>query len=269
MDDPLHTNGFIRQIIDARHNDVAGFVYVTKGNRMTIGKEKSKAAYLFSLLLIMGLFHFLSNSLITIFHKIRIKLSRTFSFVSSPLVIDYARGKNIKSFEIENPNSQKFINKLRKLNPDIIVNQCQSIIKRELLQVPKIGVINRHNALLPKNRGRLTPFWVLYNEEKKTGVSIHFVEEGIDSGDIIVQKKYNIDSKDTFSSLVKKNYNIAPRAMLKALDKLEKGEKNFIPNDNELATYNTTPDFKHAIEFRKKRICRWFNVHFGFGYSTS
>jgi methionyl-tRNA formyltransferase len=45
-----------------------------------------------------------------------------------------------------------------------------------------IGVINRHNALLPKNRGRLTPFWVLYKGEKETGVSIHFIDEGIDSG---------------------------------------------------------------------------------------
>jgi hypothetical protein len=58
MDDSLYMNRFIKQIIDARHDDIAGFVHVSKGNRMTIGKDKSKAAYLFSLLLIMGLFHF-------------------------------------------------------------------------------------------------------------------------------------------------------------------------------------------------------------------
>ena len=86
-------------------------------------------------------------------------------------------GEGIKTFEIENPNSKKFLNEPRKLDPDIIINQSQSIIKEGLLQVPKIGVINRHNALLPKNRGRLTPFWVLYKGEKETGVSIHFVDE--------------------------------------------------------------------------------------------
>lgn len=261
MDDPLYTNRFIRQIIDARHDELFGFIYVSKGNRMTIGKDKSKAAYLFSLLLVMGLFQFLSNSLITILHKIRITLSKNLFFISSPLVIDYARRKNIKTFEIENPNSKKSLNILRALNPDIIINQSQSIIKKELLDIPVIGVINRHNALLPKNRGRLTPFWVLYKGEKKTGVSIHFVEEGIDSGDIIVQEKYDIDRKDTFCSLVKKNYNIAPRAMLKALCKLEEGDKDYIPNDDESATYNTIPDIGHAVKYRIKRIKAFLQFH--------
>ena len=182
MDDSLYMNRFIKQIIDARHDDIAGFVHVSKGNRMTTGKDKSKAAYLFSLLLIMGLFHFFLNSFITVLHKIRIKLSKKLSFISSPLVIDYAQSKGIKTFEVENPNSKKFLNLLRGLNPDVIINQSQSIIKEELLKIPKIGVINRHNALLPKNRGRLTPFWVLYKGEKETGVSIHFIDEGIDSG---------------------------------------------------------------------------------------
>ena len=253
MDDPLYTNRFIKQIINARYGDIAGFVQVSKGNRMTIGKDKSKAAYLFSLLLIMGMFHFFSNSFITILHKIRIKLSKKLSFIPSPLVIDYAQGKGIKTFEVENPNSKKFLNVLRELNPDVIINQSQSIIKEGLIQVPKIGVINRHNALLPKNRGRLTPFWVLYKGEKETGVSIHFIDEGIDSGEIIVQKKYKVKNNDTFNSLVKRNYEIAGKAMLEALDILESGNYSLIPNDDGCATYNTTPDLKHAWEFRIRR----------------
>ena len=253
MDDPLYTNRFIKQIIDDRHDDIAGFVYVSKGNRMTIGKGKSKAPYLFSLLLIMGTFHFISNSFITILHKIKIKLSKKLSFIASPLVIDYAQAKGIKTFEVENPNSKKFLNELRELNPDVIINQSQSIIKEGLLQVPKIGVINRHNALLPKNRGRLTPFWVLYKGEKETGVSIHFIDEGIDTGEIIVQKKYKVRNNDTFNSLVKRNYEIAGKAMLEALDILESGDYSLIPNDDECATYNTTPDVKHAWEFRIRR----------------
>ena len=173
-------------------------------------------------------------------------------------MIDYAQGKGIKTFEVENPNSKKFLNVLRELKPDVIINQSQSIIKEELLQVPKIGVINRHNALLPKNRGRLTPFWVLYKGEKETGVSIHFIDEGIDSGEIIVQKKYKVRNNDTFNSLVKRNYEIAGKAMLEALDILESGDYSLIPNDDEYATYNTTPDVKHAWEFRIRRL-PWLN----------
>ena len=258
MDDPLYTNQFIKQIIDHRHVDIAAFVYVYKGNRMTIGKEKSKAAYLFSLLLIMGLFPFISNSFSTVLHKIRIKISKKISFFPSPLVIDYARSKDIRTFETKNPNSKEFSDVLRELKPDIIINQSQSIIKEEILRVPKIGVINRHNALLPKNRGRLTPFWVLFKGERETGVTIHFVDKGIDSGNIILQKKYKVKNNDTFNSLVKRNYEIVGKTMLEALDTLESGNYFLLPNDDDLATYNSTPDLKHAWEFRKKRILRCF-----------
>ena len=113
------------------------------------------------------------------------------------------------------------MNYLDSLNIDIIINQSQSIIKKQLLKIPRIGIINRHNALLPKNRGRLTPFWVLFNKEKETGVSIHFVDEGIDSGDIIIQKKFDIENKDNFNSIVKKNYDFASIAIIEALKILE------------------------------------------------
>lgn len=256
MDDPLYINRFIRQIIDVKQNSIVGYFYVTKGNRMTIGKDKSKLTYLFSLLLIMGPIHFLLNSWKTICHKTRIILSRRLFFIASPLVVNYARAKGVKSFEVRNPNSKKSLAMLEELKPDIIINQSQSIIKQALLQIPKIGVINRHNALLPKNRGRLTPFWVLYKGEKETGVSIHFVEKSIDSGDIIVQKKYKLNKNDTFNTIVKRNYEIAGKATLEALDILESGSYSLIPNDDKYATYNTIPDMNHAWEFRKKRVLR-------------
>ena len=201
----------------------------------------------------------IDNGHVPFFFKfIHNKLSKKLLFISSPLVIDYAQGKGIKTFEVENPNSKEFLNVLRELNPDVIINQSQSIIKEGLLQVPKIGVINRHNALLPKNRGRLTPFWVLYKGEKETGVSIHFIDEGIDTGEIIVQKKYKVRNNDTFNSLVKRNYEIAGKAMLEALDILESGNYSLIPNDDGCATYNTTPDMRHAWEFRIRRL-PWLN----------
>jgi folate-dependent phosphoribosylglycinamide formyltransferase PurN len=260
MDDPLYTNNFIKQIIDDRLKDIVGFAYVSKGDRLTIGKDRSKAAYLFSLFLIMGPYHFIKNSLITLQHKVRLKLSPKIPFISNPLVIAYARERGIKTFEIKNPNNKNFLAVLNELEPDIIINQSQSILKEDLLQIPKIGVINRHNALLPKNRGRLTPFWVLYKNEKETGVSIHFVERSIDSGDIIIQKRYKVEKKDTFNSLVKRNYEIAGSAMLEALDILETGDYSLIPNDDKLATYNSTPEIKHAWEYKKRRLFRITNI---------
>ena len=131
-----------------------------------------------------------------------------------------------------------------------------------MLEIPLIGIINRHNALLPKNRGRLTPFWVLYREEEETGVSIHFIDEGIDSGDIIVQKKFPVSKTETFDTLVKKNYQVAYVVMLETIKKLDNNERDFLPNDDKFATYNTTPSLKDAYKFRKKILINFFKYFF-------
>lgn len=255
MDDPIQTRDFIKRIIDNREKDIIG-VAVTKGNRLTISKKRSKVIYLFSLLLIMGAIPFLRNSLITLIDKVK-KLLSKYKIVEDPSILNYAKSKKIAVWNLNTLNSTDFLSMLSSLNVDLIVNQSQSIIKTELIKIPRIGIINRHNALLPKNRGRLTPFWVLFKNEQETGVSIHFVTEQIDAGDIIVQEKYPILKNDTFNSLVRKNYEIAPKAMLKAIDLLEKGNYMTIKNDANQASYNTIPTFSEALKYRINRINFW------------
>lgn len=253
MDDPIQTYDFIKYIIDNREKDIVGVV-LTKGDRLTIQKNKSKLEYVISLLLIMGVFAFLMNSFKTVMHKIRRKMSKKLSFILDPTITGYATRKGLKTWQINTPNNQDFLQEIKHLEIDIIINQSQNILKSGLLSIPKIGTLNRHNALLPKNRGRLTPFWVLFKGETETGVSIHFVTEELDAGEIILQERYPITKKDNFNTLVKKNYEIAPIAMLKALDILEKGDAQFISNPRELATYNTTPTLIEAWNYRLRRL---------------
>jgi len=255
MDDPVQTKDFIKHIIKERKDQIIGLA-VPNGDRLTLSKGKSKYEYLLSLLLIMGLYHFLKNVFISVLHKVK-KKAHKFNLVKDPTIMGYAKENNIPTHKINTPNGKNFREKLMKLKPDIIINQSQSIIKKELLDIPTIGVLNRHNALLPKNRGRLTPFWVLFKEEEETGVSIHFVEEGLDSGDIIVQKKYKVGKKESFNSLVKKNYKIAPKAMLEAIGLLESKQNELIPNNDDLATYNSTPSLKEAWSYRLKKMGRF------------
>ena len=251
MDDPIQTYHFIKDIIDAKRDQIVG-LSVPNGDRLTLAKGKSKYVYIFSLLLIMGPFHFIKNSLITIFHKIKLILSR-YGIVDDPSILSYAKKQGISVKRIKTPNNKEFREYLKSLDLDVIINQSQSFIRKELLEIPKIGVLNRHNALLPKNRGRLAPFWVLYNGERETGVSIHFVQESLDSGDILVQKRFDVTDKDTFNSLVKNNYSLASKAMIEALEKLENGASNFIKNDDSIASYNSTPLFSEAFTFRFAR----------------
>ena len=256
MDEPLFTNDFIKEIIRKRRNQIVG-VATNRTNRLTLSKGKSKYAYLISMMLIMGLGPFLRNALISMNFKLKKRLAH-WKLCKDPSLLAWAREEGIKTYAIRSPNEKSFLQELAALKPDVIINQCQNILKKDLLSIPTIGVLNRHNALLPRNRGRLTPFWVLYKEEMETGVSIHFVEDTLDSGDIIVQKKFKIASNETFNSLVKKNYEIAPAAMEEALQKLERGESNFIRNAEEKASYNYAPDLKDAWQFRKKRCQQYF-----------
>lgn len=259
MDDPIQTKSFIKKIIDVYRENIVGLA-ITKGDRLTIQKGKSKLSYILSLLLIMGFFNFIKNSIITIKHKFQKKMNKFFpALIKDPTIKSIADRYGIKTWEIKTPNDKNFLEEIKKLDIDLIINQSQNILKKEILSIPKIGIINRHNALLPKNRGRLTPFWVLYKGEKETGVSIHFVTEKIDAGDIIVQKKFLITDKDNFNTIVKKNYEIAVEALLEAIEKLKKGDKNYLPNSDEEATYNTTPTLLQALEYRKNRILKKLN----------
>ncbi|HLP46150.1 MAG TPA: formyltransferase family protein [Candidatus Kapabacteria bacterium] len=258
MEDPVYTLAFIREIIEKRQPDILG-IAIVKGNRFTLPKKRSKLIYLLSLFVIMGVTHFIKFSWLTIRFKVRKKLAHFLTFIEDPSLLHFARQKGIKTFTVTNPNNKELIRELKEMNPDIIINQSQNLIKGRLLRAARIGVINRHNALLPKNRGRLAPFWALYKNEKETGVSIHFVEEGIDCGDIIVQERFPIDKKDNFNSLVRKNYQAAPRAMFKALALLEKGRYELIKNDDTLSTYNSVPTLKQALTYRWARMKRLWN----------
>ncbi len=257
MDEPVYTNPFIKKIIKARKKDIVG-VAVTDGSRLTIGPKRSKSVYLVSLLLIMGFPYFFRSVCISMGNKLKNRFSSTCRFYRSSAIIEYASQLGIATYWI-NAIDDVFIRKIEEIQPDIIINQSQNIIKKKLLDIPKMGVLNRHNALLPKNRGRLTPFWVLYHGEQETGVSIHFLTEGIDDGDIVVQERFEIDERDDIHAIVKKNYEIAPYAMLKALAVIEKGDFDVIANSDRHATYNTTPTFREALTFRLGRIIKWIH----------
>ena len=94
---------------------------------------------------------------------------------------------------INNLESLKII---RSFKPDLLVSLAgNEIFKQPLFESAKYGVINLHSVLLPKYRGLMPSFWVMRHNEEKTGLSVFFVDEGIDSGPIIVQKEVPLLNK--------------------------------------------------------------------------
>jgi len=247
MDDPIITNNFIKKVIQFRKDEIIGLAKA-KGNRLKTFK-KSKLEYIFCLFWILGPITFIKNTIISLIFKLESIVFAWFGSYSQYSILHYCKLRNIPSYEVSDVNSSFFLETLKELDPDIIINQSQQILDREIINLPKYGVINRHNSLLPRHRGRITPFWVLLNEDKKTGVSIHFVNESLDQGELIYQFSYFINDRN-FNQIVKTNYRIAPFAMLKALENIENNERYKVPMAT-AGNYNSTPLFTDLVRFLK------------------
>lgn len=108
----------------------------------------------------------------------------------------------VKKKRVSDP---EIIERIKKIDPEIIfcIGGTQ-LIPREVLNIPKLGCINIHPALLPKYRGRFSTVHAIANGEKYTGVTIHWMNQSIDSGPIIMQERFPIDKNDTAKSLYDK-----------------------------------------------------------------
>ena len=94
---------------------------------------------------------------------------------------------------------QDFVEKIRHFNPDLIfVHSYSMLLRPDILTIPKYGAVNIHYALLPKYRGANPVQWAMINGELETGVTMHYMDEGIDSGDIIAQRHVPIYINDTW-----------------------------------------------------------------------
>ncbi len=151
----------------------------------------------------------------------------------------------------DNINSEKSLSKIRKFRPDLLVSiAANRIFKKQLIEFAPKGCLNLHTALLPKYRGLMPSFWVLKNNEKHTGVSVFFVDEGIDSGPIIIKKKIEIGNK-TWEELIQHTKRIGMTAILEAIELIYRGDYQLIENNHRKMSYYTFPSKQDVKEFVK------------------
>jgi len=148
---------------------------------------------------------------------------------------------------INKPNS---VNKIKAFNPDLLISILgNQIFKAPIINLAPKGCINLHSALLPKYRGLMPTFWVLKNNEKKTGISVFYVDEGIDSGPIIVQKEVEIGNR-TQEELISHTKKLGMQAISESVDLIEKDQVVLIQNDASKKSYFTFPTKEDVKEFR-------------------
>lgn len=126
-------------------------------------------------------------------------------------------------------NDKRLIHSLAQQRPDLIIYCSGGILRRPLLEIPEIGTLNAHMGLLPEFRGMNVLEWSLFYKVP-VGVTVHFIDAGIDTGDIILQQTMSIESTDTISSLRMKSIVMNIVLMAEAVQLISHGNVTKHPN---------------------------------------
>ena len=205
------------------------------------GKKLSSIQKLFTTLKIFGI-------KFTIYYISKLIISK----IRRSDVINVLKKNNINIIKLNSSiNSKESLNRIELLNPDILISIAgNEIFKKPLIDLAPEGCLNLHTALLPKYRGLMPSFWVLKNREKYTGVSVFYVDEGIDSGPIITQKRFLIEDLNQ-EILIKKTKELGMKAIIEALQDIKNKNVKLIENNCEDMTYFSFPSRKDVIDFYK------------------
>ncbi len=147
---------------------------------------------------------------------------RGMKLVSSP-VKEYALEKNFKIFQPEKiTNNTEFKEEIKALKPDLVcVVSYGVILPKSFLKIPPLGCINVHPSMLPKYRGSAPIQWAILNGDKTTGVTIMYLNEQMDAGDIIMQKEVDIGEDETTGELWDRLSTIGAELLLESVKQIE------------------------------------------------
>lgn len=124
-----------------------------------------------------------------------------------------------------NINAKEFVEKARQYHVDLFVSMSfDQIFRKEMINLPPLGTINCHAGKLPFYRGRNVLNWVLINDEREFGITVHYMDEGIDTGDIILQETYAITDRDDYQTLLERAYSGCADVLYKALKMIQRDE---------------------------------------------
>ena len=145
--------------------------------------------------------------------------------LSMPPVKELALKYDIPVYQPLKARDEEFVEILKNLNPDIIIVVAfGQILPKSILDIPKYGCVNVHASLLPRYRGAAPLNWVIINGEEKTGVTTMYMDEGLDTGDMILKSEIPLDDKITAGELHDKMMIDGANLLKETMDLIEKGE---------------------------------------------
>lgn len=131
-----------------------------------------------------------------------------------------------------------FLEAIQNLNPDLIVVAAfGQILPKSLLEIPRFGAVNVHASLLPRYRGAAPIAWAILKGEKVTGITTMLMDEGMDTGDILMQAEILIEEEDTGETLQEKLSSSGAQLLTETIERMKAGNISPLPQDHSKATY--------------------------------
>ncbi|NQS88304.1 hypothetical protein HQ584_00720 [Patescibacteria group bacterium] len=157
---------------------------------------------------------------------------------------------SIRVIRVDDINSPYILKQLKNIDLILSVSIPQRL-KKEILSFPTFRCINVHSGKLPKYRGLLPTFWQMLCGEKNIGVSVHFVNERIDDGDILTYSEFPLRSNDSLYRIMKRAKIEGARLAFKTIERISSGNCTIVPNDRTKATYYKFPSSKDVQAFKR------------------
>jgi methionyl-tRNA formyltransferase len=237
----IFTNGsfysyiLLKDLIE-KHNKSITSIYISK----PLKKKNYRKFFVRKVLNGLGFNYYLQR----ILHNVRCKHNGI-------SVFNLANKYNISTIYVSNVNEIQTMNRIKADKPDIIISgYFDQIIKKEVIQIPSFGILNVHSSMLPKYRGVKPVFWVLKNNESKTGVTIHLVDVGLDSGEIIDQKEVDILPTDSVDSLSKRMSEVAGNLLLTTVENIQMNKYELKRQNLEAGSYYSQPTKHDLVVFK-------------------
>jgi methionyl-tRNA formyltransferase len=240
QDEPFYLSENLQYLTEIlpKHSKIVACVV---NNASPFGRKQSFFQKACKTATIFGLTFFLHYSLSFIRRKLtwRGHIRATLNRLGIPVI-------ELKS-SINHPSSLASINEYK---PDLLISILgNEIFKKQLINLAPKGCLNLHTALLPKYRGLMPTFWVLRFCEKETGATVFLVDEGIDSGPIVIQRPISING-ETQSELIRHTKKIGMEIIAEAVDLIEHNQVKLIDNDISRMSYYSFPTRDDVKAFR-------------------
>jgi len=159
---------------------------------------------------------------------------------------------------VENVNSASFLANLQESKPDLIVAISPTqILGPAILSIATHGCINIHSSMLPQHRGLYPVFWTMSEDADELGVSVHYIADGIDTGDVLLQRAVSLEGIQTMHEALKRSKYEGVKLLLESIENVANGKNISFPIDCSQGSYHSFPTREAYVEFRKAGYRLW------------